>query len=121
MHTKPKRIVVEVATGLQHSLLLTADGRVYGLGDNARHQITGASNTAYCNSPTLVPTVNTGSTTNGSTTATSRKSPTSVSKSDVDPVLHIGAGGNHSLCSTHLKTYAWGLNDSGQVDNFRVS
>ena len=34
-----KRRVKEVSTGLQHSLFLTDDGNIYGLGDNARNQV----------------------------------------------------------------------------------
>lgn len=87
--------VVAIAAGANHSLAVTADGKVYAWGYGDSGQLGNGGFSTYA--PTAVST----------TGALAGKS-----------VIAISAGGNHSLAiSSDGLGYAWGNNDYGQLGN----
>ncbi|MCL2838421.1 MAG: leucine-rich repeat domain-containing protein [Oscillospiraceae bacterium] len=91
--------IVAVSAGGGHSLALTSAGTVYGWGMNLDGQ-TGGDDI-----DTLIPT-------------RVRRS----DGTDLQDIVAISAGGNHSLALTSNGTvYAWGANWAGQLGNGRIS
>lgn len=129
--------VARIAAGSNHSLAVTATGRVYAWGANWQGQL-GDGTTTQRLVPTLVPvlenvvaigggfshTVALRATGDawawgaggvvGDGTTTQRTAPVMVV--GLGGIVEIAIGGNHSLARTHDgSVWAWGLNESGQL------
>lgn len=97
---------VSVAAGGSHSLALTADGRVYGWGNNAYGQAgydPTVVNAGFLSSP-------------GPTVVQFRNVSTASIHGTLTGVTKIAAGGSSSYAlDANNQVWAWGYNNSGQV------
>ncbi len=88
--------VVQVAAGAEHSLVLTASGRLYAFGDNRYGQL--------------------GNSTNAGIDAANPQPALVSLPAGSGPVVQIAAGAEHSLVlSASGRLYAFGSNDAGQL------
>jgi alpha-tubulin suppressor-like RCC1 family protein len=88
--------VVQVAAGAEHSLVLTASGRLYAFGDNRYGQL--------------------GSSANAGIDAANPQPALVGLPAGSGPVVQIAAGAEHSLVlSASGRLYAFGSNDAGQL------
>lgn len=86
--------IIEIAAGFEHSVLLTFDGKIFGMGSNNEGQI-GDGRTRYPNF---------------------RKVPTPVYFFMYPYFIGIGAGSFHTIGLTNKsEIYAWGNGNQGQI------
>lgn len=96
MRIPPARVIVQVACGGRHTLLLSGDGRVWACGDNASGQLG----------------VETG--TEGTIRAV--REPMEVRHLTLVPLRQLAAGGAHSVAlAMSGSAFVWGANESGQL------
>lgn len=99
----PQPQVIAVAAGWRHSLALTADGKIWGWGDNTHGQVGLFFSTPDPNDP------------NNSYLPSSIVSPVCITSSFGLKFIAIAAGKNHSLAIDERgQIWSWGWNINGQ-------
>ena len=119
------KAAVNVAAGDRHTLCITADCSLFSWGGNDRGQL-GVGDTQERHLPTLALCI----TSDGSLfswgmnhsgqlgvgDAENRRIPTLVTGLQGKQVVHVAAGGNHTICSTaDGSVFTWGAGDQGKL------
>ena len=106
--------VTAIAAGEDHSLALTADGRVFAWGSDRHGQLGLGSRSAstFTTSTDTIPPSSLSSSVDSSIHVTS---PLPVSGLRKTRVRGIAAGARHSMCFSETAVYTWGSNSLGQL------
>eukprot|EP01097_Dermamoeba_algensis_P004192 TRINITY_DN2776_c0_g1_i1.p1 TRINITY_DN2776_c0_g1~~TRINITY_DN2776_c0_g1_i1.p1 ORF type:complete len:760 (+),score=193.66 TRINITY_DN2776_c0_g1_i1:75-2354(+) len=118
----PSHVIVQVATGLSHSIAITQNGHVFSWGENNYGQL--GYQTSSPHSPSLSSSSSSslsssslsGSITNGR--VSSKSVPKKIEKLTSHHILSIACGDNHSLALNNTgEIFSWGHGEFGQLGN----